>query len=51
MAQIQGLTDGDISDPAAPLVRWREYAAIPRFGDDDALVGDEPSVPIIYEPV
>lgn len=51
MAQIQRLADGDVSDPAAPLVRWREYAAIPRFGDYDGPVGDELSVPIIYEPV
>lgn len=51
MAQIQRLTDGDVSDPAAPLVRWREYAALPRLNDYDGLVGDEPSVPIIYEPV
>lgn len=51
MGQILNGTDWDLSDPAAPLVRWREYAAIPRFGDDDGLVGDEPSIPIIYEPV
>lgn len=50
---IQGLNavDGEVVDFAGPLVKWREYAAIPRFGDDDAFVGDEPSVPIIYDPL
>lgn len=36
---------------AASLVKWLEYADIPRFGDYDDLVGDELSVPIIYEPL
>lgn len=50
---IQGSSgaDADFVDFAGPLVKWREYAAIPRFGDYDALVGDEPSVPIIYDPL
>lgn len=49
---IQGTkaADKDVADYAVPLKNWREYAAIPRFGDYDDLVGDEPSVPIIYEP-
>lgn len=50
MSETTNAADGDFLDPAAPLVNWREYAEIARYGDDDAFVGDEPSVPIIYEP-
>lgn len=50
MIQGSSAVDGEIVD-FSPLLKWREYAAIPRFGDYDALVGDEPSVPIIYDPL
>lgn len=43
--------DRDDADFGGPLVYWREYAAIPRFGDYDHPVGDELSIPIIYVPV
>jgi hypothetical protein len=33
------------------LRNWREYAAICRPGDYDVLVGDEPNVPILYDPL
>ena len=50
MVQGSNAAERDVVDLVGPLVNWREYAAIPRFGDYDDLVGDEPSVPIIYEP-
>ena len=50
MVQAFKTAERDVIDHAGPLVNWREYAAIPRLGDYDSLVGDELSVPIIYEP-
>jgi len=50
---IQGSKSSDVegAEGAGSLVTWREYAGIPRFEDYDDLVGDELSVPIIYEPL
>lgn len=50
MGQIAEAGEGDSWEHAAPLVIWREYAALPRLTDYDGLVGEELSVPIIYEP-
>lgn len=51
MGQIADAGEADSWEQAAPLVIWREYAALPRLTDYDDFVDDEPCVPIIYEPV
>jgi hypothetical protein len=50
MVQGISMSEDERVRAASPLVKWLEYAEIPRFGDYDGPVGDELSVPIIYEP-
>jgi hypothetical protein len=50
MGQKFGAADRDGAGSTSPVMEGGEHAAFARRGDWDNPSGDEPSVPIIYDP-